>query len=349
MKNILKLLDIRDEEILGKEMTIKNRGVSNAKALLLSIALALVFTVSLTFATLELPRLVHKVLINFVPEYPISVNLEKVIGPLRPYGYVALITIFMLALLGFVTKKFKLTVLSSVAVQLSTFGHFALTMFVFAGIGVVRLIWLPVLEISPRLLRLGDVVLLPLFIVSSLAMALGHIRVNIMNTYFYFSLTTMFVGTLILFTGVTTWLYGKLKKVKLIDFWIYKYSRHPQYLGFLIYSYGLLILSAITPAPRGGYFPPPTLPWSLATLLIIDVAILEEIKLKRKLGELFESYRKRTPFMLPLPRVAKFLIELPSRLVIGKSFPEDQKEVIIVTVTYAILLIILSIPSASET
>ena len=317
---------------------------SNIKSLVLVLVLSLIFTFSLVHLTFELPRLIHKVLVKIIPEYPIPVGLKKLIEPLRPYGYITLIILLILSLIGFIVKKFKLTTFSSVVTQLTVFGHFAFTMFVFAGIGVVRLVWLPILEISPDLLKLGNIILIPMLVIEAIVYGLGLMGVELMKAYFYTSLITMFLGALILFMGTMTWLYGKFKGVELINFWIYKYSRHPQYLGFLIYSYGLLILAAITPAPKGGYFPLPTLPWLIAALLIIDVAILEEIELRKKLGESFEKYRKITPFMFPLPKELEFLIKLPAKLVLRKDFPRNRREVILITLIYASLLIILSIP-----
>ncbi|NIO37088.1 hypothetical protein GTO27_05230, partial [Candidatus Bathyarchaeota archaeon] len=52
---------------------------------------------------------------------------------------------------------------------------------------------------------------------------------------------------------------GKFEKRKIYDFWIYKYSRHPQYLGFILWSYGVMLLTALAPVPRGGYQPEPSL------------------------------------------------------------------------------------------
>ena len=325
-------------------MNVKSQEISDIKAFFLAVVLSLIFTISLTYATLELPRFLHRILIKIIPEYPIPIGLEKLIEPLKPYGYAALVMVLLLILLGFLTKRFRITVLGSVIMQLTTFGYFAFTMFVFAGIGIVRLIWLPMLEISPMVLRLGDVVLLPLFVIGILAAILGYRGIEIMHLYSYASIVAMFIGALVLFMGTMTWLYGKFKGVELVDFWIYKYSRHPQYLGFLIYSYGLLLLASIMPAPKGGYFPLPTFPWLIAALLVIDVAILEEIELRKKFGEQFNEYKKRVPFMLPLPKIFEYPIKLITLLMIKKNFPENWKEVTLITVVYTILLVVLSIP-----
>ncbi len=115
------------------------------------------------------------------------------------------------------------------------------------------------------------------------------------------ALLTIGMGLLIFSLSTTTWLYGKLERREIIDFWIYKYSRHPQYLGFLVWSYGVLLLATISPFPKGGYAPGPSLPWAISALIIICVALKEEIDIVERYGERYLKYQASTPSCSPYP------------------------------------------------
>ena len=78
----------------------------------------------------------------------------------RAIGYACLAVVGLLIVVGFVVEERG--ILSSGASSfLPTFGHFASYMFFLAGLGVLRVLWLPVWESSFDLLRLGDIVYLP--------------------------------------------------------------------------------------------------------------------------------------------------------------------------------------------
>jgi protein-S-isoprenylcysteine O-methyltransferase Ste14 len=158
------------------------------------------------------------------------------------------------------------------------------------------------------------------------------------------SLIIMVMGLIIFFLGVFTWLYGKFKGIRIIDFWIYQYSRHPQYFGFLLWSYGLTILASTIGAHKGGYVPPPSLPWLISTLIIVGVALHEENVMVRMYGDEYVRYRNCTPFMLPLPKQISNLATLPMRKLLGKSRPENGREIAFIILLYSIILILLSTP-----
>jgi protein-S-isoprenylcysteine O-methyltransferase Ste14 len=150
------------------------------------------------------------------------------------------------------------------------------------------------------------------------------------------------LGLAILFFGVFTWLYGKFKGFQVIDFWIYRYSRHPQYLGYVIWSYGLLINTLLRPYHDGRRIPPPSLPWLISTLIIIGVALHEENKMLRTYGEKYAKYREKTPFIIPIPRKLAALINTPTRIIFKKERPENGKEIAVILLFYAIIIILLS-------
>ena len=160
------------------------------------------------------------------------------------------------------------------------------------------------------------------------------------------SLMIMMLGLLIFLLGTTTWLYGKFRGYGIIDFWIYRFSRHPQYLGFIVWSYGLLILAAITPSPRGDYIPPPSLPWLIFTLTLIGSALNEESNLIKKYGEEYVRYRAEIPFMIPLPKPLINLLTMPVNALFGKSMPERRREIIGALLIYGLILALLSTPMA---
>lgn len=150
-------------------------------------------------------------------------------------------------------------------------------------------------------------------------------------------------GLLIFCVGTFTWLYGKLEKRKVFDFWVYRYSRHPQYLGFILWSYGVLLHTALTPAVRGDTMPEPSFPWLISTILIICVALAEEITMIKQADDNYLQYRKSAPFMLPLPRFLAKLITVPNRVLLKKDLPESGREVIYTFVIYITILILLSL------
>ncbi|MEM1703730.1 MAG: methyltransferase, partial [Zestosphaera sp.] len=146
-------------------------------------------------------------------------------------------------------------------------------MFFLTGLGVLRTLWLPLLELSPSTLKLGCVVYLPFSYVPHAPLV---------------GLVTAFIGLFVFLLGVTTWFYGRFKGYEIVDFWIYRYSRHPQYLGFILWSYGLLIFVSNKVYVRGAFTTPPALIWLISTILVIEIALTEELEMKKKYGEKYE-------------------------------------------------------------
>lgn len=191
------------------------------------IPLAIVFTLALTFATIELPRAINNVLSAYFPDFGHNVELiEQFVIYVRPIGYACLVIVIALVIFGFVTGRRGLSSLGSIAFFLPTFGYFALYMFFLAGVGIMRALWLPFWDSSTNLLKLGDIVYLPYMIVVYPFAVLG---VDVRTSLAFFAVGA---GLLIFFLGTIAWLFGKSEGREVIDFWIYKYSRHPQYRLF---------------------------------------------------------------------------------------------------------------------
>ncbi|MBN2356825.1 DUF1295 domain-containing protein, partial [candidate division KSB1 bacterium] len=307
----------------------------------LLILLALIFTIGLTFASLELPLLADQHLrekVDFLDvatgsgglsEYKTELYLQQY--HLRTIGYICLALIVILIVAGFITGKAGWPSAGAILLFLPAFGHFAMAMFFLGGLGFLRLIWLPALDVSYDLMRLGDIIFLPYRALLNLS---DYFGVSIWRQLPY---AFVGLGLLLFMLGTLAWFYARMQKKGVADFWVYRISRHPQYLGWIIWSYGILFLPA--PNIKKMFSLSNSLPWLLATLVIIAVAMLEEIKMKRERGQAYESYRRRTPFLLPLPRFLSRLFALPLRLVFKKKVPERKREIAFIIVFYGVLLL----------
>ena len=148
------------------------------------------------------------------------------------------------------------------------------------------------------------------------------------------------------FLGTVTWLYGKFERKELIDFWIYRYSRHPQYLGYLIWSYGVMLLASLygEPGLKVAYPPGPSLPWLTSSLIVICIALTEEINMRKTYGESYLKYQGSTPFMFPLPKLVSSATTAPIRILFKRDLPKNGKEVLYTFVIYSVILVLLSLP-----
>jgi HEAT repeat protein len=77
-------------------------------------------------------------------------------------------------------------------------------------------------------------------------------------------------------------------------------------------------------------------------MIIIGVAMLEELKMRRILGETYESYRRRAPFLFPSPRFIEKLFMLPLRLTFRKEYPQRKREIVAVIAFYTLFCLGLS-------
>lgn len=314
------------------------------KALELSIivGLSILFTVALLFVTLETAQVINDLFLNVFPDWGLLWDFEKMretVEFLRPIGYFAFATVVVLIFVGFMFERGYLSTFGSLALYLPVFGYFAFTMFFLAGVGVFRALWFPLMDISPRFLSLGNIIYIPYFVLAFPFVLLG------VNARELIPLLFMILGILSFLMSTMTWLYGKFEGLKIVDFGIYKHSRHPQYFGYVLWSYGLLLLATFAGAPKGGYVPPPSLPWLISALTIIGVALNEETMMVKKHGEKYTKYRENTPFMLHLPKHLSALITAPARALLKKSLPENRKEVVFIIIIYGTTLVLLSLPS----
>jgi hypothetical protein len=78
-------------------------------------------------------------------------------------------------------------------------------------------------------------------------------------------------------------------------------------------------------------------------MVIIGVALLEELDMKRRHGQAYEMYRNSAPFLLPLPRFVTRIFTLPLRLMFGRERLERRREVAAVVGVWTVLLVSVSV------
>ena len=180
------------------------------------ILLAFIFTIGLTFVSVELPGVADSFLaknVNFLDaatglnaENDYITELYLNYYHLRLIGYISLAVIIILIIAGFITSKSGLSSTGAILHFLPVFGHFALTMFFLGGLGFTRLIWLPFIDISFEILHLGDIVLLPYRLLESIFTSLG------VSVYKQLPYAITGIGLLIFMWGTLAWFYSKIKK-----------------------------------------------------------------------------------------------------------------------------------------
>jgi len=303
--------------------------------------LAVVFTVALTFATLQLPLILGKWLSNYLPDIHPIIEPERVaefMAVARPVGYACLGIIAVLIVAGLVTGKRKLSILGSFAFFLPTFGYFFASMFFLAGLGILRVPFIPFWDPSTNLMAFGDISYLP-YVALVYPFWLRGIDIREVLAWIAIGL-----GLFIFVLGTITWFYGRVQRRKTVDFWIYRYTRHPQYLGFIIWSYGVMLFAAQQPVPMGGSNPGASLPWLLTSLVVVCIALAEENRMRKEDSERYSQYTASALFMFRIPKFVSTAITFPMRLLLKKDRPETGKELLATFAVYATLLILLSLP-----
>ncbi len=318
-------------------------GLTRSRTGLLGVIslLAVVFTVALAFATLQLPVILGNWLSRYFPDIHPVIEPERVaefMRVARPIGYACLVVIAVLIVAGFVTGKRKLSVFGSFAFFLPTFGYFFASMFFLAGLGILRIPFVPFWDPGVNLMNFGDISYLP-YMALVYPFWLAGLDVRMVIAW-----VAVGLGLFIFVLGTITWFYGKAQRRKTVDFWIYKHTRHPQYLGFIMWSYGVMLIAAQQPVPMGGTNPGASLPWLLTSLVIICIALAEENRMRKDDSEAYLQYTASAPFMFPIPKSAAALVTSPLRLLLKKDRPETGKELLATFAVYATLLILLSLP-----
>lgn len=306
--------------------------------------LAIVFSIALTFTAVEIPRLLDAHVGHAVasPALATGQDADTVHKTrlymdhfhLREIGYAALAVTILLIVIGLAGNRTGMASAGAILLFLPVFGQFAATMFFLGGLAFLRLLWLPFLDISFDIMRLGDIAMWPYRALLQLGDSLGLRLYAIMPPLF------VGIGFFFFVSGTLAWFVARSRGRKVADFWIYRISRHPQYLGWIIWSFGILLLPGDN---QKRYFDlSNTLPWVLSTLVIVGVALFEELKMRKVGGREYLEFQRRTPFLFPLPRLVTRLLKWPHRLIFHKHEFGRKREILAFLLVYAVLLLGLS-------
>ncbi|MEJ2217725.1 MAG: HEAT repeat domain-containing protein [Gemmatimonadota bacterium] len=310
------------------------------------VVLAVVFTAGLTFATLELPSLVDRLLQNTL----VSPNLDSHADAVsrlktelfmahyhvRAIGYGAFFLLLGLIVAGLATKRTGLASVGAFGVMLAVFAQFASVMFFLSGLGVLNAMWLPILDVSYELQSWGLVIDAPHDLLRWLLRLVG-VHSPWPTIVFFIS-----AGILIFLLGTYAWLAARTRGQGVANGWVYRFSRHPQYLGWILWTYGAYLLIGVARYPKRSWGIGASLPWLVSTLVIIAVALVEELNMRKRHADEYEAYRRSAPFLFPLPKWLTRAVAAPFRLLFRKERPERVREVVTVVGLYGVLLMTIS-------
>ena len=310
------------------------------------LALAIVYGVGTTFFTIELERLVERTITPHIQASPEVAELNRGIysgidqfmasNHVRVIGYVCVALMIFLALVGLINEKRGLASLGSIGFILPIYAYFMLHMSFLAGLGVLTALWTP---FWGDLVKLGDIAYLP-YMVLVYPFSLIGMDIRRFLAGFFVAL-----GLLIFILGVLAWFYARFQKKGTADFWIYNFTRHPQYLGWILWSYGLMLRVAFRhDTVLQNTNPGASLPWVISTLIIICVALSEEIQMHKKYGQEYEQYRNQAPFLFPLPGLLRRIMSVPFRLIRRKDKSTSRWDLIWMFAIYLGIIMLLSLP-----
>jgi protein-S-isoprenylcysteine O-methyltransferase Ste14 len=310
------------------------------------LALAIVYGVGTTYLTIELERLIERTIAPRIAASPGIEELNREIHSgiahfmaskhVRAIGYGCLALIIVLSLIGLVAQKRGLASLGSYSLILTTYAYFVLHMSFLAGLGILTALWVP---FWGGLVKLGDIAYVP-YMVVVYPFSLAGVDVRQAVAYAMSDL-----GLLILILGVLAWFYAHLQKRGTADFWIYRLTRHPQYLGWIVWSYGLMLhVSRRHDTLLQHTNPGASLPWVVSSLIIVCVALAEEVRMRQQHGQEYVRYQEQAPFMLPLPSRLSRAVAAPFRLIRGRDAPETSWDLVWVFSIYLAIVVLLSLP-----
>ena len=320
--------------------------VNFSSVILTLLALAIVYGIGTTFFTIELERLVERTITPHIEISPDVAAMSQEIYSgidqfmaskhIRLLGYTCFALVILLTFLGLLTDKKRIASLGSLGFILPIYAYFVLHMSFLAGLGVLTALWIP---FWGNLVKLGDIAYIPYMI---LVYPFSWVGLDIRR-----SIAGLFIsiGLLVFILGVLAWFYARFQKKGTADFWIYRYTRHPQYLGWILWSYGLMLRVAHRhDTVLQNSNPGASLPWVISTMIIVCVALSEEIRMQQHQGQGYENYSSQIPFMFPIPDFLSRIISAPFRLILRKDKPETRWDLLWTFVIYLVVIMLLSLP-----
>lgn len=311
---------------------------------------ALLATLFFTYVTLQIPGFLSSIndgVFYDVCRHFIGTRLR--LDSIVILSDMFLILVLVIAIKGITRKRYFASVLSAVVYFIPTLfvfvagmstlftGFRALTFliaYVFIEYDIIcRNMW--------RFFYIGQVFLAPYWLaITAYASEGGRIWANIEQVRDVYGSTFIIVGLLVLFLGVAAWLNTKYQGGRLVDSGIYRLTRHPQYLGYILWSYGMLILSTYNQAPWRQPIEI-TLNWFVSSLILVGLALAEEINLRSDDGLNYVEYAERVSFMFPLPGSVRRVVSKPFRIMWGGDHPENLR---MVFKTLVLVFILVSVP-----
>ncbi len=126
------------------------------------IVVSFTLTVTLTFSTFEAVRVMDGILHGPFPDIAYHrEEIETFMNVARPIGYACFAFVVLFILLGLLTRHRWFSFGGTFAVFLSTVGDFTFSMFFLGGLGILRVMSLPLSDFNRVVFRLGDIVYLP--------------------------------------------------------------------------------------------------------------------------------------------------------------------------------------------
>jgi protein-S-isoprenylcysteine O-methyltransferase Ste14 len=310
------------------------------------LALAIVYGFGTAFFTIELERLAERTITPRIlassevdtlnREIYSGIDQFMVSKHVRAIGYTCGGLMILLAVAGFMTERKSLASLGSIGFILPVYAYFMLHMSFLAGLGILTALWAP---LWGDLVKLGDIAYLP-YMILVYPFSLVGMDIRKFLAGFFAGL-----GLFIFILGVLTWFYARFRHRNTAECWAYRFTRHPQYLGWILWSYGLMLRVAyrrdivLQDANPGA-----SLPWVISTLIIICVALSEEISMRLQHGQEYAHYSSQTPFMVPLPGYLSRAIAAPFRLILRKNLAETRWDLLWTFLIYLVAIMLLSLP-----
>ncbi|MBN1216804.1 MAG: DUF1295 domain-containing protein [Candidatus Lokiarchaeota archaeon] len=260
-------------------------------------------------------------------------------------GVICFVALILLSIIGILIKKHFLTTSSSFLLFLPTYASFFSRMVLLAGFGAFFIIWYPLNTPVINILDLGITIDLPVMLFDYTISSYSIYGVySTINLSFFIKFTIITIGLFIFSLGVLNWLYAKKKEIKIANFSIYRYSRHPQYFGFILWIYGYHMLDMQS---LYGFQPDfiisGSFPLLISILIIIALSLREDINMRKKYGEQYIRYQETTPFMVRLPKRITLTLKKSLKKLIKKDYPENNKDILIIILFYAGIIMGISI------